>query len=56
MSIKNRGFASFTKEKRLAAASKGGKNAQLSGKAHLWTVEEARIAGRLGGKAGKHVK
>ena len=34
----------------IAAAHKGGKAAQAKGTAHRWTPEEAKLAGKLGGK------
>lgn len=46
-----RGFASMSKEKQRAIASKGGKVAHAQGLAHKWTAAEARAAGRKGGKA-----
>lgn len=49
MSTKLQGFAAMTKEKRTAIASKGGRAAHAVGRAHEWTVEEARAAGRKGG-------
>ena len=45
-----RGFASQTPERRREIASMGGKRAHQLGKAHRWTPEEARAAGRLGGR------
>lgn len=39
------------KEKQRAIASKGGKKAHALGTAHKWTSEEAKKAGRLGGRA-----
>ena len=45
----NRGFASMTKEKQRAIASKGGKGAHARGTAHKWTSSEASEAGKLGG-------
>lgn len=51
MTIKKRGFASMDKEQQREIASKGGKAAHESGKAHQWTSETAREAGRKGGKA-----
>jgi general stress protein YciG len=47
----SRGFASMSKEKQRLIASKGGKTAHKKGTAHKWTSEEARAAGRKGGKA-----
>ena len=49
MSIKDRGFASMTKDKQRAIASKGGKASQALGTAHTWTSDEARAAGRTVG-------
>lgn len=45
-----RGFASMDKEKQRRIASKGGKAAHELGYAHEFTSEEARAAGRLGGR------
>ncbi len=53
MSKENRGFASMPPEKQREIASKGGKAAHRKGTAHEWTREEAREAGRLGGKASR---
>ena len=39
------------REKQKQIASKGGKAAHAKGRAHEWTVEEAREAGRKGGAA-----
>jgi uncharacterized protein len=44
-----RGFAAMSKEKRCEIASKGGKIAHASGKAHKFTPDEARAAGSKGG-------
>jgi general stress protein YciG len=44
-----RGFASMDKEKQRKIASAGGKAAHAQGRAHKFTPEEARKAGRLGG-------
>ena len=49
MSPQKRGFAMLTPKERSAMASKAGIAAQASGKAHRWTLEEARVAGRKGG-------
>lgn len=46
-----RGFASMDPEKQRKIASKGGKAAHAKGTAHEFTSEEARRAGRKGGKA-----
>lgn len=51
MGKQNRGFASMDPEKQKRIASKGGKAAHARGRAHEWTVEEARAAGRKGGNA-----
>lgn len=48
---KGRGFAGMTPEKQKEIASKGGKKAHEKGTAHKWNSEEARAAGKLGGKA-----
>jgi len=48
---KGRGFASMDKTKQRTIASKGGKAAHKKGTAHTWTSEEARKAGKLGGKS-----
>lgn len=48
---KKRGFACMSPEARSALASKGGKAAQAKGTGHKFTSEEAREAGRKGGKA-----
>ena len=46
-----RGFAAMDPEKQKEIAARGGKSAHAEGKAHEFTVEEAREAGRKGGKA-----
>ena len=51
MSKRNRGFAAMTPEQRKAIAQKGGRAAHEKGTAHEWTSEEARVAGRKGGRA-----
>lgn len=38
-------------EQRRAIASKGGKAAHASGRAHQWSSQEAQAAGRKGGQA-----
>ncbi|OQA02950.1 MAG: Stress-induced bacterial acidophilic repeat motif protein [bacterium ADurb.Bin400] len=48
-----RGFASMDKEKQREIASKGGKVAHEKGTAHEFSSEEAREAGRKGGKASR---
>ncbi|WP_343743352.1 KGG domain-containing protein [Herbaspirillum huttiense] len=44
-----RGFAVMSPEKRKQIASMGGRHAHALGKAHQFTQEEAREAGRKGG-------
>lgn len=46
-----RGFAAMTPEQRREAASRGGKAAHAQGKAHRYTSEAAREAGKLGAAA-----
>jgi general stress protein YciG len=53
MPIEDRGFASMNKSKQREIASKGGKVAHAKGVAHEWTREEAREAGRKGGRASR---
>mgnify|MGYP001582550149 FL=1 len=48
-----RGLASMPLEKQREIASKGGKAAHKKGTAHEWTREEARKAGKLGGKVSR---
>lgn len=48
---KPRGFASMNREKQKEIASKGGQAAHAKGTAHEFSVDEAREAGRKGGKA-----
>lgn len=45
-----RGFASMDKEKQRAIASLGGKASQEKGTGHRYTTDEARAAGKKGGK------
>ena len=47
------GFASMTKAELRAAAKAGGIAAHAKKRAHQWTPEEAREAGRKGGLARK---
>ncbi len=47
----NRGFASMDREKQKEIASKGGRAAHAQGRAHEFTADEARTAGRKGGEA-----
>jgi hypothetical protein len=49
---RKRGFATMDPEKLRAIASKGGKAAHAKGSAHQFTSEEAKEAGRKGGRAG----
>lgn len=44
-----RGFASMDEDKQREIASKGGKAAHQKGRAHEFTTQEARDAGRKGG-------
>lgn len=46
-----RGFAAMSKKKQREIASKGGVAAHKLGVAHEFTSEEARAAGKKGGKA-----
>ncbi len=46
----NRGFASMDSGKQREIASKGGKAAHAQGRAHEFTPDEARTAGRKGGE------
>jgi general stress protein YciG len=46
----NRGFASMDSNKQREIASKGGKAAHQQGRAHEFTPDEARTAGRKGGE------
>src|SRR3954467_2549006 len=47
---KNRGFASMDEHRQREIARKGGRAAHEKGKAHEFTAEEARAAGRKGGE------
>ena len=51
MGNERRGFGSMERDKQREIASKGGKAAHIKGKAHEWTSEQAREAGRKGGQA-----
>lgn len=51
MGKQDRGFAHMDRDKQRAIASKGGKTAHAKGRAHEWTAEEAREAGKKGGAA-----
>ena len=46
-----RGFASMDASKQREIASRGGKAAHAQGRAHEFTADEARAAGRKGGEA-----
>ena len=46
----NRGFASMDPGKQREIASKGGRAAHAQGRAHEFTADEARTAGRKGGE------
>jgi general stress protein YciG len=48
---KHRGFATMAPEKQREIASKGGKAAHAQGRAHEFSADEARTAGRKGGEA-----
>jgi general stress protein YciG len=48
---KSRGFASMDPSKQKEIASRGGKAAHAQGRAHEFTADEARAAGRKGGQA-----
>lgn len=48
-----RGFAGMTAEQQREIASRGGRAAHAQGKAHRWSAEEAKEAGRKGGMASK---
>jgi hypothetical protein len=47
----NRGFAAMDENKQREIARKGGKAAHEKGTAHEFTSEEAKAAGRKGGRA-----
>jgi general stress protein YciG len=47
--IKKKGFASMSPERQREIASLGGKAAHRGGKAHKFTSEEAKLAGKKGG-------
>lgn len=48
---KRRGFAAMDPEEQQRIASMGGKAAQAKGTGHKFTSEQAREAGRKGGRA-----
>ena len=43
-------FSALSKEERIKVSRRAGIISQARGNGHLWTTEEAREAGRLGGK------
>ena len=51
MAKEDRGFASMNPDRQREIASKGGKVAHEKGRAHQWSRDEAREAGRKGGLA-----
>jgi len=51
MAKRRRGFAAMDREMQQAIARKGGQAAHRSGNAHQFTSEEAREAGRRGGRS-----
>lgn len=53
---KARGFASMSPERRAEVSRLGGITAHQKGTAHEFTTEEARAAGKLGGKASGQVR
>lgn len=50
------GFAALSPEQRRAIARKGGRAVHALGRAHEWTHEEAKAAGRIGGRTAKGPK
>lgn len=48
---RGRGFASMDPERQREIASRGGRAAHATGRAHEFSAEEAREAGRKGGRA-----
>ena len=51
-----KGFAALPKEHVIACARKGGIAAHAQGVGHEFSTEEARAAGRLGGRAAQAAK
>lgn len=47
--MSGKGFAGMPPEQQKAIASRGGKEAHAQGRAHVFTSDEAREAGRKGG-------
>ncbi len=54
--MQDRGFASMDRDRQREIARRGGKAAHAKGRAHEWTREEAREAGRKGGVASQRAK
>jgi general stress protein YciG len=52
-SKKPRGFASMSPQRRSEIARLGGLASHKLGRAHVWTSEEASIAGRRGGQVSR---
>lgn len=50
---RGKGFASMNSEQRQKIASMGGKAAWEQGVAYRWTSEQARAAGRKGGRVSR---
>lgn len=50
MSIRDRGFASMDRARHREIARRAGRIAHQTGAAHVWTSEEARVAGRKGAR------
>jgi hypothetical protein len=53
---KAQGFAKLSAEENREVASKGGKMGHILKRAHEWTPEEARAAGRIGGAISRRGK
>lgn len=51
--LRRRGFEGMSLAKRREIAAMGGKAAHRKGNAHVWTSEQAREAGKKGGKVSK---
>lgn len=47
--MSKQGFASMSPDKQRAIASQGGKASHAAGRAHIFTTEELRAAGKKGG-------
>jgi hypothetical protein len=48
---KRKGFASMSPDERKVIAAQGGKTAHAQGRAHKWSPEEARAAGKKSAEA-----